>query len=331
MKKTVSLILAVLTLLSLCACGSSNYYAASEAVTAPAAAPSYAEEMYSLDEYELGGFAASGMPAESAAEAPAESSVQTPALNPDKIIYSGDATIETTEFDAAVEGLNTLVSKHGGFIEQSSINGSNYYSISRGYSYNRSASYTIRIPSSSFNTAMTELSGLGNVPYSYIYTTNITSQYYDTAARLKSYQVQEETLLELLDRAESIDDVLAVQSELSNVRYRIESLQSTLNNWDRQVSYSTINVSIDEVKEYTPEAKESYGHRLARAFRTGFTDFWDFLKDLLVWFAESLPSLVVLAVIGFFGVKGIKKLNAKRRAKKEVKREAKTNKENSGQ
>lgn len=316
MKKIISVILALAALLSLSACGSaakqSAAYTSSYAVEAPAAAPAevYAEEM------DFGGFSASGSVNE--AEAPEHRDAD---INPEKIIYSGNATVETTEFETAVEGLTALVHKYGGFIEQSSVNGSNYYSISRGYAASRSAYYTIRIPSESFNTIMNELSTLGNVPYSRIYTTNITSEYYDTAARLKSYQVQEETLLALLEKAESIEDVLAVQSELSNVRYRIESLQSTIKNWDRQVSYSTIDVGIDEVREYTPEASISYGKRLANAFRSGIVGFWDFLKDALIWFAESLPALVILAVIAFFGIKGMKKSAQKRREKKAKKTE----------
>lgn len=315
MKKTSALILALIALLSLCACGSakseSAAYTASYAVEAPAEMPAV-----TMDEMDFGGFSASAV--SGSEEAPARENNE---LSPEKIIYSGNATVETTDFDTAIEGLNALVSKFGGFIEQSSVNGSNYYSISRGYAASRSAYYTIRIPSESFRTIMNELSTLGNVPYSHVYTTNITSEYYDTAARLKSYQVQEETLLALLEKAESIEDVLAVQSELSNVRYRIESLQSTLKNWDRQVSYSSIDVEISEVREYTPEAKMSYGERLANAFRSGMVGFWDFLKDTLIWFAESLPALVILALVVFFGTKGIKKSIKKRREKKAEKAE----------
>lgn len=316
MKKILSVILALAALLSLSACGAAANqgaaYTESYAVEAPAAAP--AEAYY--EEMDFGGLSASG--STNSAEAPEHRDAD---INPEKIIYSGSATVETTEFETAVEGLAALVHKYGGFIEQSSVNGSNYYSISRGYAASRSAYYTIRIPSESFNSIMNELSTLGNVPYSHVYTTNITSEYYDTAARLKSYQVQEETLLALLEKAESIEDVLAVQTELSNVRYRIESLQSTIKNWDRQVSYSAIDVSIDEVREYTPEASISYGKRLSNAFRSGITGFWDFLKDTLIWFAESLPALVILALVVFFGTKGIKKSIKKRREKKAEKAE----------
>lgn len=314
MKKILSVILALAALLSLSACGASvnqsAAYTASYAVEAPAMAEA------AMDEMDFGGFSASG--SMNSEEAPERQDAE---INPEKIIYSGSATVETTEFETAVEGLTALVRKYGGFIEQSSVNGANYYSISRGYSANRSAYYTIRIPSESFSTIMTELSTLGNVPYSHVYTTNITSEYYDTAARLKAYEVQEATLLSLLEKAENIEEVLAVQSQLSDVRYRIESLQSTIKNWDRQVSYSSVDVSVEEVREYTPEAKISYGQRLSNAFRSGITGFWDFLKDALVWFAESLPALVVLAVISFFGIKGIKKSVKKRREKKAKKSE----------
>ena len=83
-----------------------------------------------------------------------------PDENPEKIIYSADATVETTEFDKTLEELAALIKEYGGWVQSSSINGANYYSISRGSSYNRSADYTIRIPSDKFQTVRGSLSTL---------------------------------------------------------------------------------------------------------------------------------------------------------------------------
>lgn len=318
MKKLISILLVISMVLVLCACGAKS----GAAVSAPMAAMT---ESYAEDSGYYGGFGTeeAWLDMEAPAENAKEAENDAPAINPEKIIYSADTNIETTDFDAAVNGLNELLKQYGGFVESASVNDANYYNKSRGSVYHRSAYYTLRVPSENFNKLMGELSTLGNIPYSHVYTDNITSQYYDVQARLDAYKVQEETLLKLMDKAESIEDIIAVESRLSEVRYMIESLQSTINNWDRQVSFSSISLSIDEVSEYTPEARETYGQRLGRAVKDGFENVVEFFQDLLIFLAETLPTLIPVGVIVFFIVKGIKKLFRVRKDKKAKKAAAK--------
>ena len=341
-KRILALGFSFLMLLSLCACGSKSpktesYYGSSD--YAPAAAMNtYSESAVAAGNF--GGFAAADMEVaeeayykdESAGAVPTPSPAEgsdAPDENPDKIIYSADATVETTEFDAAIEALNGMVKKYNAWLESSSVNGSNYSSIQKGKATNRSGEYVIRVPADRFNDMMGSLSNLGNVPYSHVYTSNVTSQYYDTQARLKTYKAQEERLLELLDMAKTVSDVIEVENELTDVRYRIESLQTSLNSWDRQVSYSTVYLSVREVSEYTPEASPSYGSRLARAFSDGLDDLGDFFIELI----EALPVLILLAIllVGLIhiikrAIKGkdwVKKSKEKRQAKKAAKQAAK--------
>ena len=324
MKKTFAILFSVLLLLSLCACGASakgqSARDAAYYVSAPAEAPMPEPEM-DADEAAYGGFAVntSGMKTDSL-DAP---TAEKPEVDPEKIIYSADATVETTEFEQTLEKLQALVQQVGGFIESSSINGSNYYSQARGYAGNRSANYTVRIPSARFSELMGSLSTLGNVPYTYTYTENITSRYYDVQARLTAYETQEQRLLEMMEKAETVSDIIVIEDRLTELRYQIESLQSTLNNWDRQVSYSTVNVNINEVTVFTPEAKLSYGQRLGLAVRNGLKSTAEFFSDFLLWFVEALPALVILAVLIVVVVIVIRKSAKKRRARKAAEREAK--------
>ena len=116
-----------------------------------------------------------------------------------------------TDFDGSIAKLLALVEENKGWVEASSMSGANYRSIARGSSYNRSASYTLRIPSNKFELLMGSLSEIGNVPYSHTYTENVTSQYYDTQARLTAYQTQETRLLEMMEKAETVNDVIAIE------------------------------------------------------------------------------------------------------------------------
>lgn len=319
MKKTLALFLALLMLLSLCACGASakggdsaapQGAAMDMAAEAPAAAP---EPVPVEDSVALSG---AGLAGETA---PAEPSAgDAGEIDPDKIIYSADVTVETTAFDEAVAGVSALIEDYGGWIESSSVNDANYYSRARGYASSRSASYTLRVPSERFNQLMSSLSELGNVPYTHTYTENVTAQYYDVQARLTAYQAQETRLLEMMEKAQTVEDVISIEEKLTELRYQIESLQSTLTNYDRQVNYSTVYLSLEEVQEYTPQTEQqlSYGRQLVLALQRGLRSFRDGLGDLILALAAALPTLIVLAVIVVLVVLGLKKRRARRKAKK---------------
>ena len=304
-KRALALTLAVLALLTLCACGGAarsdggyaaqNGYGAAKTESAYAPSAAYdaeeampAEAPVPAPESAAGGLAPSG----GANAAPNAGDIAV-----DKIIYSANATVETTDFEGTLSKLDELIARYGGFVEQSSVSGSNYYTSSRGGVSYRSADYRIRIPSELFGELMGSLSELGNVPYSNIYTENITAQYYDVQARLTAYRTEEQSLLAMMEKAETVSDLLEIQSQLSEVRYNIESLQSRLTNWDRQVSYSTVYLSVQEVQEYTPEADPGFGEELGIALRRGFNGLVSILKGLALALLTALPTLLVLGAV----------------------------------
>lgn len=338
MKKALALILALAAVFSLTACGqaaksadTAYYYSASDDGWYPEADFAAGEVFYSAEYAAQDIGIANAYSREAAApEAVPQEESNAPSENPDKIIYSADATVETTKFEDTLAQLDELIKKYGGWVESSSVSGANYYSISRGNKNSRSASYTIRIPSGDFNSVMSGLTALGNVPYSHIYTENVTAQYYDTQARIDSYKTQEQSLLRLMDKAESVEDIITIESKLAEVRYSIESLQSTINNWDRRVSYSTVYLTVDEVSEYTPEAvvTVSFGEKLVKAVKDGFRSAGEFLSGLVLWLVEALPTLVIIAVIGFGIFMAVRPAIRKRRARKEEKKARKENEKN---
>lgn len=324
MKKLTAILLSCLLLLSLCACGSSsgNYakdsgnYRPAESMAAPAAAyGGFRDESYA---YAADEEAYWDEPAEAPVPAPTEAggSTEAPAMDPEKIIYSASVNVETTTFDESVAKLEALVSRCGGFVESSSLNGSNYYSTSHGYVSNRSADYVLRIPSARFNELMGSLSELGNIPYSHTYTENITAQYYDVNARLTACRTQEARLLEMMEVAETVEDLIRIEDRLADLRYQIESLQSTLRNWDRQVSYSSVTLTLTEVTVYTPTEEPGYLSRLKDAVVDGFTATGRFFQNLSLGLAELLPLLIVLVVLLLIFLPRIKKGRAARKAKK---------------
>ena len=337
MRKCISLVLCLLMAFSLCACGSSNsaksesssaYYATP--AEAPMPAPAAGNGYYAAEEaaYDMAAYDGDSGFVTGSTAARKESGSETPEENPEKIIYSADATVETTEFDQSIAELNAMLSECGGFVESSSVNGNNYYDSSRGNVSRRTASYTLRIPSANFGGMMDALSTLGNVPYTHMYTENVTAQYYDVQARMQALQAQEKRLVEMMEIAETVEDIITIEDKLTDVRYRIDSLQSSLNNWDRRVSYSTLNLTVKEVQVYTPETvvKITYGERLARAFVNSLKNAGEFFQDLLVFLVSALPTLVILAVLFFVCRPLLKKWHAKgkeRRARRAAEKAAK--------
>ena len=346
-KTTVLAMLVLSMMLGLCGCGSSSSGKSQAAV--PAESYSYGSNSayqvyadYDMAEAEeeswpvpapamAGGFSESAALTASG-KAASDGQEQTAAETPDKIIYSADVTVETTKFEETTARVTAMAESCGGWIESSSVSGSNYYQKSRGNASARDASYTLRIPSARFRELMQELTELGNIPYSHIYTENVTSQYYDSEARLKAYRTQEERLLEMMELAESVEDVITIEDRLTELRYQIESIQSRLNNWDRRVSYSAIYLTVKEVREYTPEevVNPSYGEELALALKQGLRNAGEFVKNLLVFLVEALPLLVILLPLAWLVIWLLLKLirragkgRAERKAARQAKRAAK--------
>lgn len=317
-KNVTSLLALLLSALLLCGCGAAKtaaatadqaiaeengYWYAGEAEMAPAVAPAAPMPM---PEAAAGGIANT---ASTAARAESKGQMQT-----EKIIYSAYAEVETTEYEKTVQAVSEMVERFGGFIESSSVSGANYYRTSRGLKSLRSASFALRIPCEHFEELTNSLSELGNVPYCNTSSENVTAAYYDVEARKTAYEAQEKRLLEMLEIAESVEDLLAIQQQLSNVQYEIDSLQSRLTNYDRQVSYSTVNLTVSEVEEYTetPVITLTYGEKLAQRFKSSCENVGDFFVDGSLWFMGNLPEIALWCVGIFLAWKLLKKLVTRR-------------------
>lgn len=300
MKKKALALLLTLLLVFLCACGSSasqsSYYAGS--ANTEAYAPAEAPAAVSADKSAVGDNGGSG------SDAPAADPIA------DKIIYSAQANVETRDFDASLKAVDALIARVGGFLESSSITGSDYQS---GRDY-RSADYVIRIPADAFSGAMDSLSDLGNVTYRNTQADNITTQYYDTQSRLDAYQVEYDRLMDMLAKAETVEDMLSIEDRLSDVRYNIESLTTTMKSWDSQVNYSTLSLSLTEVKDYTNAqgAGLTYWQEVGQALQNTLEGVGRFFKGLLRFLIAALPVLLILAAVAAVVLLLIRRRRARR-------------------
>ncbi|MBQ6833477.1 MAG: DUF4349 domain-containing protein [Lachnospiraceae bacterium] len=238
----------------------------------------------------------------------------TPAINR-KLIRTVNLNVETDAFDTLLETLNAEIAELNGYVEQSDISGNSMQS-SRS---RRWAHMTVRIPSTSLDMFITSVETNGNVTNKSETTTDVTLKYSDLESRKKSLTIEQDRIWELLEKADTLDAVIALEERLSEIRYELESMESQLRLYDNQVDYSTVHINIEEVKVYTPTAPESVGERIQKGFAKNLEGMKEFCVDLFVDLISSIPILVPVLAVILIVVFFIRKKLAGRKMKKMVK------------
>jgi len=235
----------------------------------------------------------------------------------EKIIYTITAEMETIDFDATIESIYELLAYNGGFIENSYIGGRNTAQSYYGWQTYRNANFTLRIPKDRLNAVTTSLDSIGNVTSLRSSADNITSQFYDTQSRLNSYRTQEERLLSMLSKAENVTEMIEIESRLADIRYQIESLTTTLRNWQGAVDYSTLTLYISEVAELTeisPVQPRTYWQQIGDGFTANTKGVGAFFMNVFKWIVINTPVFVILAVLAIIAVVVIKRLVRRRKS-----------------
>ncbi|PKM74347.1 MAG: hypothetical protein CVU91_00310 [Firmicutes bacterium HGW-Firmicutes-16] len=309
-KKFLSLALALILILALAACGAASKSADGSSTSNVAAVPAPEE----AGEFDMAESQKSAL-TDTSGTSTGENVTELPTA--DKIIYTGYASLETLDFDKTMTDLQQLIKDCGGFVQSSNVTGGDYSSIYGGTAVSRTADYSIRVPVDKFKSVTDSLKNLGNVVSSSTNADNITPQYTDTQSRLDAYKTEETRLLELLAKASSVEDMLAIETRLSDVRYNVESLTSQLKNWDSQVSYSTLTLSVREVTLYSKDnsATVSYGEQIKQTFTHSLYSLGNFFKGLLKFIVAIFPALVVLGVIAIIVLLIVRAATKKKRAK----------------
>lgn len=315
MKKVLALIFAtVLTAFLYCSCGNADnkYFSDSMESNYDDGYYGWADEAYDAPmevAAEEVNFSASAV---AAPEAPkpstASGSSEIPENSDEKIIKNGNLSLETLEFDKFISELETSVSTLGGYVESNETYGS------VGYRY---ANYTVRVPSQSYSTFIKAVGDMGTVISMNESISNVTLTYIDIEARLSALTAERDSFQKLMDRAETIEEILQIQGYLTDVNYKIESYTSQLNSLKNKVSYSTVRLNISEVERVTPPAPKTVGERISTQLSENLYNISEGSKDFAVWFVSSLPYLAIYAVIITIAVVIGKKVAKNHRKKQE--------------
>lgn len=206
-----------------------------------------------------------------------------------KIIYTTYLSIETKDYDWAYQQLNDTLSSVDGYLESSSE-----YTDSTDST--RTLSLTLRVPESSYDAFVDTAEQAGSVTSKSESAEDVTTQYMDIEARLDNLTAQRTRLQELQASADNLTDLLQIESSLSDVQYQIESYQSQLNWYSQQVSYCTVNITLDEVETLTTGT--SFAARLADAAKNGWSNFTAGAQAVVVFLMGAWPAIVIGAACG---------------------------------
>lgn len=232
-----------------------------------------------------------------------------------KLIKNVDMSVETEEFDLLIRNVEQKVSELGGYVEQSNVYNGSYTSNYR----SRSASITARIPAQKLDQFITDVAEQSNVTRKSESVEDVTLQYVDLESHKKALKAEQESLLSMLEQAESIEDIITINEQLTDVRYRIESMESQLRTYDNKINYSTVYLDVTEVEQYEPYVAKSTSERISEGFMKNLRRVGNGIANFFIELVIALPIIVTAAVIiGILAliIYAISKAGEKRAAKR---------------
>lgn len=268
-KRLLPLFLALL--LSLSACGSSSGGSDSSASAGNASADN--------------GWAEAAMDAADTAGGADFSAVRRNA----KLILNADLSLETQDFEKSAADIEKMTAEAGGYIESSGTYGD---------TGSRSANYTLRVPQEKFEQFYAQLGENMHVVSRSRSSEDVTEQYTDIETRLATLQTKHERLLSLLEKADKMEDIIALENALADCEYEIDSLTGSKRRYDDLVGFSTFYINLCEVQTLTATADGTgFGAQLSQAAKTGARGLADVVRGTILGVVMFWPA-VILVIAG---------------------------------
>jgi hypothetical protein len=176
-----------------------------------------------------------------------------------KIIYSADVELAVESFTGIPDQVVAVVKKFDAYVADSQLAGSS--------GENRRGTWKIRVPVARFDEFINAAKGLGEVIKVGTSSRDVSEEYYDVDARIRNKTKEEERLLQLLEeRPGKLEDVIAIERELSRVREELERMQGRMRVLADLTSLTTVDLSIVEIRDYEPPQAPTLATRVRRAF-----------------------------------------------------------------
>lgn len=203
-----------------------------------------------------------------------------------KVIKTSYLSLEVEDVRAAADAVEDIARKYNGYKADSSTKDIGDRKI--GY-------VTVRVPGEHFEDVLREIEAVGELKEENISVEDVTEQYVDLAARLKNLERQEERYLDILDMAETVEDVLKVENQLERIRGNIEQLQGRLTYLTNRIDFSTVQVRLSEPEIIT------HGSGIGRVFREALDGFLSAIRGIIIFLGYFIPIAAFLAILAFAG------------------------------
>ena len=233
---------------------------------------------------------------------------ETGSLADRKIIKTGEFSIEVPNVASALAKVRAMAVELGGYVGGSQSG-----------TADESATLTLRIPADRFDDALARLHSLdGDILGEATHEEDVTTSVVDLEARIRNLQASETQYRALLAKAEKIEDILAVQSRLDEVRGQIEQLQAQLKELSGLADLATLSVTLVPGAVQQAAGNWDPGKTVTEAF-AALVGFVQSLGNAAIWAAiVILPAAVVVVIFGWLVLRLVPGLRGRlRRAPKE--------------
>jgi hypothetical protein len=241
----------------------------------------------------------SGAAAESASDAPASSAQPRESAKPPnidtlqrKIIFTGTVELVVEQFDPVPTKIAALAKQFNAYVSKSNIAGSQ--------GTPRHGQWTIRVPVDRYEDLLDAARQLGEIRSIGSNSQDVSEEYYDIDAHSRNLKQEEDRLKKLMaDNTGKLEDILALEKELTRVRGEIEQLEGKLEKLNKLSAMSTVNLNVQEIKGYVPEDAATYATRIRRTWQVSTTALVDAGQSL------SIAAVAVAPWLGVFLVPGV--------------------------
>ncbi len=233
-----------------------------------------------------------------------------------KIIRTANLQYETKEYDRFIEEIQAAIRQCGGYIQTSESRGQGVNKYSTRYAH-----YTVRIPAAQYDVFMSLPTEYGVQTYKNETVDDKTMEYVDIESHIKALETEYASLLAILEKATSLDDVIQLQSRITQVNYQLDSYKSQLRKYDDLIAYCTVYININEVYRETQNVVAmSFGEKIVSGLKNTFLDIGDDMSEFTIWFVTSLPYIVIWVAMIAAAVVVIRIAVRRIRRKREIKK-----------
>jgi hypothetical protein len=238
-----------------------------------------------------------------------------------KIVRNADLELEANAPEEAQNKIAAIAESKGGFVIESNQSSSDEHSGIRDM-----ITMTVRVPAAKFNESLDEIRKTSSrVRSENVKGEDVTEEFIDIEARLKTQKALEEQFLEIMKRSNSVQDALNIQREIANVRGEIEKIEGRRKFLENQSSLSTIKLRIESPAAFSSNSSGFFA-QVKQSFGRGFDAALSFILVLITMAIALLPFLIFIVlpiylIARYFTQKRRKQTLASELEREEIRRE----------